>query len=507
MKKSIHKISVGVCCVLLLFGGAACGEERDGGEELLTPAITNEITPEPTAEPTEAPKATATPKPTATPEPTPNLLEGQYIKDAALEHGFTFGTVMNHSQLKSTYYAPMVKAEFQSITAGNEMKAYSLLDQAASKKDPNGMPAMNYRQGDAIVAFAQENGLGVRGHVLVWDNYMSDWFFREGYTNDGAYVDKETARARLKYYIEEVVTHFETEYPGVVYCWDVVNEAVGDGGDFKADDPRRVRSTRNGSENKFYSYVGEDYVEFSFACAKETVEKLQAKNPEVSVDLFYNDYNTFYDAKRDGIIALVESINSYVKNADGTYKKLCDGIGMQSYIGGYGQQAGCMNASDITKIEKAIRMFHEIGVDVHVTEMAVRNYEESRAKKHAEFFGKLFAMYKKLNAEEHMISNISVWGICDNPIMSKTDYSYAMNGPYCGLFNSICKRKDSYYEVLKALKTEVSESEDESKPTAVPEVTNSTTPVYEPAKLEDNGYDMTAAGNHRAMEGLSMSGM
>ena len=381
-------------------------------------------------------------------------LELLYIKDEAVENGFTFGTVMNYSQLHNNYYVPMVTSEFQSITAGNEMKAYSLLDQAASQKDPDGMPVMNYRQGDAIVEFAQKNGLGVRGHVLVWDNYMCDWFFREGYTNNGDYADEATIRARMKYYIEEVVTHFETKYPGVVYCWDVVNEAVGDGSDYKSDDPRHVRYSRYGTENKFYTYAGADYVEFSFSCAKAAVEKLQAQNPEVSIDLFYNDYNTFLEYKRDAVIALVESINSYEKNADGTYKKLCDGIGMQSYIGGYGQQAGCMNTQDIAKIEKAVRMFHDLGVKVHVTEMAVRNYQKEQAQKHAEFYGKLFAAYKRLNAEENMISNVSIWGICDNPSMSKSDYSYSMNGPYCGLFSQSCERKNAYYEALKALRAE-----------------------------------------------------
>ena len=28
-------------------------------------------------------------------------------------------------------------------------------------------------------------------------------------------------------------------------------------------------------------------------------------------------------------------------------KKLCDGLGMQGYVGGYGQQAGCMSPNDI----------------------------------------------------------------------------------------------------------------------------------------------------------------
>ena len=47
---------------------------------------------------------------------------------------------------------------------------------------------------------------------------------------------------------------------------------------------------------------------------------------------------------------------------------------------------------------------------------------------------------------------MSIWGICDDPMMSKTDYSYKMNGPYCGLFNRACVRKDAYYKALQALK-------------------------------------------------------
>ena len=380
-------------------------------------------------------------------------LEEQFLKDETAKNGFTIGTVMNYSQLTQSYYTNMAATEFNILTAANEMKAYSLLDQNASRQNPDGMPVMNYTQGDAIVRFAAENGLKVRGHVLVWDAYMSDWFFREGYENDGAYVSKETLKKRLKYYIDEVMTHFETEFPGVVYCWDVVNEAVGDSSaDYGETDERHIRRYRSGTENMFYTILGEDYVELAFSYARETVDRLKKKDKNVSIELFYNDYNTFYDEKRDAIIALIQSINSYQKNSDGTYKKLCDGVGMQSYIGGYGQQAGCMNSNDITLVEKAIRMYHDLGITVHVTEMAVRNYDKEKMDQHAKFYGKLFAMYKRLNEEEKILANVSIWGICDNPLMFKNDYSYKMNGPYCGLFDRGCKRKDAYYEALKALK-------------------------------------------------------
>jgi hypothetical protein len=60
--------------------------------------------------------------------------------------------------------------------------------------------------------------------------------------------------------------------------------------------------------------MGEDYVALSFLYAKDAVEKLQAANPEVSITLFYKDYNTFYEEKRDAIIELVQSINTFAKD-------------------------------------------------------------------------------------------------------------------------------------------------------------------------------------------------
>ena len=388
----------------------------------------------------------------STVEPVVTSKSGELLKEAE-KHNFSFGIVMNSNNLYDDAYKSLLGTECTSVSFGNEMKAYSLLNQGASQKNADGMPVMNYSTADRMVQLAIQQGVKIRGHVLVWDAYMCDWFFREGYRNDGAYVDRDTMLKRLEYYIDQVITHFEEKYPGTVYCWDVVNEAVGDGGgDYKYGDKRHVRVTRSGSDNLFYKVIGDDYVELSFLYAKNTVEKLQAKNPEVKIALFYNDYNTFYDEKRDAVCELVKSINSFVKDESGNYRKLCDGVGMQSYIGGYGTQNGCMNSYDIIRIKNAVRKFHGMGVDVHVTEMAVRNYDKSQAAKHAEFYGDLFRAYAELNAEEVMISNVTVWGYCDNPSMPKTDYSYAMNGPYCGLFDENYERKSSYYAVVDALK-------------------------------------------------------
>lgn len=110
-----------------------------------------------------------------------------------------------------------------------------------------------------------------------------------------------------------------------------------------------------------------------------------------------------------------------------------------------------MNPEDIGRIREAVLKYHDLGVEVHVTEMAVRNYDEEQKEEHAAFYGELFQMYAELNAEETLITNISIWGLNDNPWMDKENYSYKMNGPYCGLFDEDYRKKDAYYKVLDAL--------------------------------------------------------
>ncbi len=357
----------------------------------------------------------------------------------ASKHGFKMGTVINPQQLNKKSYTDMIEADFNSITAGNEFKAYSLLNQGASQQTENGMPAMNYTLADNIAKFAQEKGIGVRGHVLVWDAYMPVWFFKEGYKNDGAFVSSDVMKKRLQYYIEEVVAHFENNFPGVVYCWDVVNEAVADGAnEAAAGDPRMIRTSRSGTPNYFYEVIGPDYVELAFKYARQAVNKT---NPNIK--LFYNDYNTFYSPKREAIGKLIESINKD--------EKLCDGVGMQGYVGGYGQQSGCMNPNDIKLFGNAIKFYSDMGLEVQVTEMALRNYEKEKASEHEAFYENFFKMLAAAADEYHTLTCVAIWGICDNPSMPKNDYSYKMNGPYCGMFNFDCSRKAEYFRVAKVL--------------------------------------------------------
>ena len=371
------------------------------------------------------------------------------LSKLAEKSGFKMGAPLSYSQMKDALYLNLLARHFASVTPTNEMKAYSLLDQQASRKSEDGMPRMNYAQADKMVAWAREKGLGVRGHTLCWDAYMTEWFFHENYDSSAPIADRETMRLRLKSYIEQVVTHFETEFPGTVYCWDVVNEAVGDSiTDYDASDARHIRVNRSGNINVFREYVGEDYVEYAFLCARDTVEALGC-----DTKLYYNDYNAFYTEKRNAILALTESINSYAPDGNGGYRRLVDGVGMQGYIGGYGQQQGCMNDGDLPLIKNSILAYADAGLEVQITEMAVRNYDRDQAQKHAEFYARLFKVFRSVDSgEEKPLVAVSIWGLTDNPLVPKNDYNYSMNSTYGGLITERLLPKaatELVYEVLR----------------------------------------------------------
>ena len=366
-------------------------------------------------------------------------------------YGFKLGGAFGFWDMQNKTFMDFLDDHFNSLTCTNETKAYSLLDQNASKKSEDGMPRMNYDMADRMIAWCQEHGKQVRGHVLVWDAVMQyPWFFHENYDETKPFASAEVNRARLESYIDQVITHFEEKFPGVIYCWDVVNEAIGDSSsDWRADDPRHIRIVRNGGPNYFQAYVGDDYVEYAFLCARNTVEKLGA-----DIHLFYNDYNMFMAEKRTAALALLDSINSYAQGDNGEFRKLADGIGMQGYLGGYGVQEGCLEESLITDLKASIEMYAAKGYEVQITEMAVRNFDKNLSDLHAEFYGRLFSeIFMQANREEKILSAVCIWGLVDAP-EGKKDYVYKMNSPYGCFLSTKYEIKSCFDKVYHVLKGE-----------------------------------------------------
>ena len=320
----------------------------------------------------------------------------EYCKDY-----FTLGVGINGSTLDnltlhSEEYMALVKQHFNSCTLSNLMKSAYILKQEESIQNAlegDGSPVLTFESIDPTLQWCMDNGVGMRGHTLVWHVQSPDWFFREGYTDDGAYVDKDTMLFRMESYICQLMTHVQDNYPGVVYCWDVVNEAVDpDKGD--PDSAFSCRMENEGTPNPWYITIGEDYVEMAFTYARKYVAD--------GVKLFYNDFNTYDTKKREYIYTLCEGLKE---------KGLIDGIGMQGYWG--------TTYPSMAAIEGTILRFAKLELELQITELTVSVDEETEEQfaDQAQRYFNIFYSLHNLDIEgggSANITNVTFFGLKDH---------------------------------------------------------------------------------------------
>ena len=103
-------------------------------------------------------------------------------------------------------------------------------------------------------------------------------------------------------------------------------------------------------------------------------------------------------------------------------------------------------------IRDAILGYNADGLDVQITEMAVRNFDLTQADRHAEYYAKLFQVFMALNGENgNPLNAVTIWGLTDTNA-PKGNYVYNLNSPYGGLVDLKLEYKDAFYKVYEALK-------------------------------------------------------
>jgi len=305
---------------------------------------------------------------------------------------FKTGVGITLADLRNPDTSALIIRHFNSITMGNEMKPSSLLDHAASIADlekHNLSAAIRTDILDECLTFARDNNIAMRGHTLVWHEQTPHWFFKVDYSRDAdaEYVSREVMLERLENYIRTVLEYCQENFPGVIYSWDVVNEAIDAG----SADENKVRDTHDGAPNPWYVTVGADYIEQSFVFARRYAA------PEVT--LFYNDFNTFYPNKLLPILALLEDLRE---------KGLVDGMGLQSHIG--------FTDPSIMDFQAAITKYAELGLEIHLTELDI-NLDSNSADdllKLAIRYKRIVSMaYFLIDSDLANVGNITVWGLSD----------------------------------------------------------------------------------------------
>ena len=241
------------------------------------------------------------------------------LKDAYQE-AFTVGTAVNHQIVSGAdaLSQALVAKHFNTITAENVMKNEVI----------NPKPGVyDFAAADAFVEFGERHKMFIIGHTLVWHNQTPEWFFKD---DQGQPNSREAQIERLRRHIEVVAGR----YAGRVHAWDVVNEVIGDDGNYRPT--TWVNAIGDGDE----------LVRLAFKFTSQ-----YAPNTE----LYYNDFNAWRPEKRDGIVRMVKMLK------DAGIR--IDGVGIQGHWG--------LNYPSKEHIEAAIDAYAAAGVKVMITELDV----------------------------------------------------------------------------------------------------------------------------------------
>ncbi len=297
----------------------------------------------------------------------------------------------------------LVQEQFNILTPENELKPDSVLDVAASKRlaqEDETAAAVHFDAAKPLLDFAKENGIKVHGHVLVWHSQTPEAFFHVGYDTKAPLVTREVMLARLENYIKEVMAYMDTNYPGVVVSWDVVNEAIDDG-------------TNALRKSNWRTVVGDDFVARAFEYARKYA-------PEGTL-LYYNDYNTAVAGKRIGI------------------KKLLVALMEEGNIDGYGfQMHHSTGYPSMDLIQKSVERIAGLGLKLRVSEMdiGVDNNSETSFRKQAKKYADIM---KLLLRYADQVEAVQVWGLTDR--MSWRASSFPL------LFDGYCNPKPAFWAV------------------------------------------------------------
>ena len=259
----------------------------------------------------------------------------------AFESRFKLGAAISRMNLETPANTKLLLDQFSSFTVENDMKPMFFLDNEANIKNPSKYdlePKLKFDFAIPYLEFSRKNNMPMRGHTLVWHNQTPKWFFCKNYDISQGLATRETMLTRLENYIKGVLTFVQENYPGQIYAWDVVNEVI-DEGDFR--------------KSLWTEVVGTDFVIKAFEFARKYA------SPEVK--LFYNDYNTFEEWKRDLIIEKV--LKPLISRG------LVDGMGMQTHL--------TMEEPELSLYETALLMYGSLGLEVQITELDIHNSDPS----------------------------------------------------------------------------------------------------------------------------------
>jgi endo-1,4-beta-xylanase len=301
--------------------------------------------------------------------------------------GRLVGVAFNTTHASDPGYMTTASTEFNFVTPENEMK-WDTTEPSAN--------AFSFTAGDAVVSFARQNNMKVKGHNLVWFNELPTW------------VSNLTTANAVQSALTNHITKEAGHYKGQVIAWDVVNEAI-------ADDGSGLRS------DVFSQLLGSSYVDIAYQTAR-------AADPNAL--LIYNDFGIEGNlAKSDAAFNMVESM---VQRGIPI-----DGVGFEFHV-----QAPDAHPQKSVFVANMQR-YAALGLKIFVSEFDVELCTGTMADQQTRFHDIVQACFS-----QPACVAVTVWGVTDK-------FSW-LNGSHCAtamplLFDDGYKKKPAYTGFLAAL--------------------------------------------------------
>jgi endo-1,4-beta-xylanase len=300
--------------------------------------------------------------------------------------GLRLGAAVNLAQVegRDTRSLAIVTEHFDSISPENLLK-WGPVHPAPERFD--------FKAADRFVELGQRHGMFVVGHVLVWHQQTPDWVFA---SDGGGRADRETLLSRMRSHILNVVGR----YRGRIHGWDVVNEALEEDG--------KLRRT------PWMEGIGDDYILKAFQFAGEA-------DPEA--ELYYNDYNLWKPAKREGAIRIVNELRSRGLRVDAVGEQAHWGIAEPSLaqidetIGSIASRSGVkvmLTELDIDVLPRDPEMW---GADLSkkaAIRAATNIYPDRLPDEQQQQLARRYAsIFELVQQHRSRLSRVTFWGVTD----------------------------------------------------------------------------------------------
>lgn len=242
------KLGYGLIVTAMMFVFAGCGNSVEVGP---VPTITPR--PAPTAAPVETPTQAPENGDSTEKEEEQTVYDTKLYKEyyekgnelpqlkVAYQDIFSVGLDVLQIDVTEDKRKELVLSQFETIGCKEDLSPTVLMDYEATRASGDKTKiALDFSGADVILKFAQENNIKVHGPKLITSE-TPDWAFTKNFSESEVTIEKDefgaktvtieyasadVLKKRMENYIKDVMEYCNTNYPGVVISWCVVDDPI-----------------------------------------------------------------------------------------------------------------------------------------------------------------------------------------------------------------------------------------------------------------------------------------